>query len=194
MAIKSSGSSLAFSEIEDEFGQNGERSLGDYRISKTIGELASMPLDNGIPQSGQIKFSDFYTKKLNIVVDCHSGDTEARKNAKTDKWNNNEYDMVTNWSVAKPSNTSGKKIIIHVDKIFQSNAGNAPTDCALRTGTWNSVLHFRLILEEKEDVMVQEEKVVMVLMEEVITDQSLIVLVMDKMVVVHWVLNIVEQL
>ena len=138
MAIKSSGSSLAFSEIEDEFGQNGERSLGDYRISKTIGELASMPLDNGIPQSGQIKFSDFYTKKLNIVVDCHSGDTEARKNAKTDKWNNNEYDMVTNWSVAKPSNTSGKKIIIHVDKIFQSNAGNAPTDCALRTGTWNS--------------------------------------------------------
>ena len=138
MAIKSSGSSLAFSEIEDEFGQNGERSLGDYRISKTIGELANMPLDNGIPQSGQIKFSDFYTKKLNIVVDCHSGDTEARKNAKTDKWNNNEYDMVTNWSVAKPNSTNGKKIIIHVDKIFQSDAGNSPTDCALRTGTWNS--------------------------------------------------------
>lgn len=138
MAIKSSGSSLAFSEIEDEFGQNGERSLGDYRISKTIGELASMPLDNGIPQSGQIKFSDFYTKKLNIVVDCHSGDTEVRKNAKTDKWNNNEYDMVTDWTVQKPNSTNGKKIIIHVDKIFQSNAGNAPTDCALRTGTWNS--------------------------------------------------------
>ena len=138
MAIKSSGSSLAFSEIETEFGSNSTRSLGSYRISKTIGELASMPLDTGVPQSGQIKFSDFYSKKLNVVVDCHTGNAETRKNAKIDKWNNDEYDTVTNWTVQKPSNTGGKKIIIHIDKTFGSDAGNSSTDCALRTGSWDS--------------------------------------------------------
>ena len=67
MAIKSSGSSLAFSEIEAEFGANGSRSLGAYRLSQSVGEL-TLPLDTGIPTSGQIKFSDFYSKKLNVVV------------------------------------------------------------------------------------------------------------------------------
>ena len=32
-----------------------------------------MPLDTGIPKSGEIKFSDFYGKKLNIVVKCIGG-------------------------------------------------------------------------------------------------------------------------
>ena len=47
MAIKSSGSSLAFSEIEAEFGANGSRSLGAYRLSQSVGAL-SLPLDTGI--------------------------------------------------------------------------------------------------------------------------------------------------
>ena len=70
MAIKSSGSSLAFSEIEAEFGANGSRSLGAYRLSQSVGAL-SLPLDTGIPTSGQIKFSDFYSKKLNVVDDMY---------------------------------------------------------------------------------------------------------------------------
>ena len=37
MTIKSSGSSLAFSEIEAEFGSNGSRSLGSYRTTQSIG-------------------------------------------------------------------------------------------------------------------------------------------------------------
>ena len=52
MTIKNSGSQLAFSEIENEFGQpdNG-RSLGRYRSSdsefknKNIGQLSNLPLD-----------------------------------------------------------------------------------------------------------------------------------------------------
>ncbi len=63
MAIKSSGTQLSFSEIEAEFGSNGERSLGDYRLTQNIGELSNLPLDTGVPTSGQIKFSDFYNKK-----------------------------------------------------------------------------------------------------------------------------------
>ena len=94
MAIKSSGSSLSFSEIEAEFGSNGTRSLGSYRLSQNIGSLSNLPLDSGIPTSGQIKFSDFYSKRLNIVVDCHSGGREDRIVAKNDKWNNNNLTVV----------------------------------------------------------------------------------------------------
>ena len=78
MTIKNSGSELAFSEIEAEFGQpdNG-RSLGRYRSSdsefknKNIGQLSNLPLDTGIPASGEIRFSQFYGKKLNMVVDYY---------------------------------------------------------------------------------------------------------------------------
>ena len=49
MTIKSSGSSLAFSEIESEFGSNGTRSLGSYRLSQNVGSLSNLPLDSGIP-------------------------------------------------------------------------------------------------------------------------------------------------
>ena len=45
MTIKSSGSSLSFSEIEAEFGANGSRSLGSYRLSQSVGSLYNLPLD-----------------------------------------------------------------------------------------------------------------------------------------------------
>ena len=83
MAIKASGTSLSFSEIRTEFGANvGSTgvSLGRYRNSdsnfrfKNVGSLTDLPLDEGIPKTGQIKVSDFYTKKLNIIVDYDDGD------------------------------------------------------------------------------------------------------------------------
>ena len=61
MTIKSSGTQLSFSEIEAEFGSNSERSLGDYRLTQNVGELSNLPLDSGVPTSGEIKFSDFYS-------------------------------------------------------------------------------------------------------------------------------------
>ena len=63
MTIKSSGTQLSFSEIEAEFGSNSERSLGDYRLTQSVGELSNLPLDSGVPTSGEIKFSDFYNKR-----------------------------------------------------------------------------------------------------------------------------------
>ena len=78
MAVKASGSPLSFSEIETEFGQNSDRDLGEYRVSQTVGGLSNQPLDTGIPQTGAIKFSDFYSKRLNVIIDYHSGSTENR--------------------------------------------------------------------------------------------------------------------
>ena len=77
MAIdKSSGQAISFSDIKNEFGTasktGGGESLGKYRVSQRAGSL-TLPLDTGIPSSGEIKFSDFYGKRLNIVVACGGG-------------------------------------------------------------------------------------------------------------------------
>ena len=79
MTIKSSGNQLSFSEIEAEFGDNPGRSLGQYRRDDPSGNfdnaspsgssLSNLPLDTGVPTSGEIKFSDFYGKQLNMIVD-----------------------------------------------------------------------------------------------------------------------------
>ncbi len=155
MTIKASGGSnnLKFSEIESEFGQNGQRSLGDYRVSETNGSLSNMPLDTGIPQSGQIKFSDFYSKKLNIVVDLHSGSTENRRNARTHKYNasGSNGSSSGNWRVVggfrnRPTDSGeaptggvrGKKVFINVNKTLGSELSSNQTRCALRTGNWES--------------------------------------------------------
>ena len=134
MTIKSSGSSLAFSEIESEFGSNGTRSLGSYRLTQNVGSLSNLPLDSGIPTSGTIKFSDFYSKRLNVVVDCHSGGEETRKSAKNDKWNNNNLTVVGGFRSKKEG---GSKIIINVNKKFCSDKSNT-LHCALKTGSWDS--------------------------------------------------------
>ena len=133
MALQSSGQ-ISFSQIENEFGQNGERSIGDYRTSQSVGELSNLPLDSGIPTSGEIRFSDFYGKRLNIVVDMHSGGDEFRKSAKNDKWNNNNLTVIGGFRSKKES---GSKIIINVNKKFCSDKSNI-VNCALKTGSWDS--------------------------------------------------------
>ena len=155
MTIKASGGSnnLKFSEIESEFGQNTQRSLGDYRVSETNGSLSNMPLDSGVPQSGQIKFSDFYSKKLNIVVDLHSGSSETRRNARTHKYNasGSNGSSSGNWRVVggfrnRPTDSGeaptggvrGKKVFINVNKTLGSNSSSTQTRCALRTGSWEA--------------------------------------------------------
>ena len=134
MTIKSSGSSLSFSEIETEFGANGGRTLGNYRLSQSVGSLSNLPLDSGIPTSGTIKFSDFYGKKLNVIVDCHSGSREDRKSAKNDKWNNNNVTVIGGFRSKKES---GSKIIINVNKKFCSDKSSSQ-NCALKTGSWDA--------------------------------------------------------
>ena len=141
MAVKSSGSPLAFSEIEAEFGQNNDRDLGEYRVSQTVGGLSNQPLDTGIPQSGAIKFSEFYDKRLNVIIDYHSGSTENRPTvAKTryDAAAGTGTHTVIGGFATRPANSGGTKTRIHVNKTIGSSNSNV-NNCAVRTGTgWNS--------------------------------------------------------
>ena len=163
MTIKNSGSELAFSEIEAEFGQpdNG-RSLGRYRNTdsefknKSMGQLSNLPLDTGIPTSGEIKFSQFYGKKLNMVVDYYddtgsSGgeasnvlnrqDDGANTLAATWRYNNlsNRVKVVggyrdrptrtvSGYSLSSSNWQNGKKIFIHVNKQIGSVKSGSDSD------------------------------------------------------------------
>lgn len=142
MAInKTQPQELSFKEdIEKEFGPNTGRTLGNYRLTQNIGQLSNLPLDTGIPTSGEIKFSDFYGKKLNVVVDCFSTDAnnggaiQYRVDARTDKFDQNKVVVVGGFN---PKKISGSKIIIHVNKKFGSADLNNAQICALKTGDFS---------------------------------------------------------
>ena len=139
MTIKSSGSPLAFTEIEAEFGAQSPRSLGSYRHSQTVNGLTFDGIDTGIPSgtsnTDTIRFSDFYGKSLNIVVDCYSGGDEFRISAKNNKWNNNQIVIINPSAVGKKE--EGTKITIRVNKKFGSDKSSV-NNCALKTGTWSN--------------------------------------------------------
>ncbi len=143
MTIPGSQTNMSFKNtIETEFGANPARSLGTYRISQTVHKLSNRPLDTGIPQTGQIAFSHFRGKSLNVVVNLWSvGGTQYHINAKTNKWNNNSVTVIGNFRGKKES---GSKIIIHIDNQFRSQQGQErrgnPDRCAVRTGSWSGIV------------------------------------------------------
>ena len=138
MALTASGT-IKYSEIIAEFGTPSSGGLGEFRLSENVGTLTNLPLDTGVPQSGQIKFSDFYSKRLNQVVDLHSiGNSTTRQNAK-DRWNNGNVHIVGSTKTGKtqPPDTVEDRVIINVNATISSVKGTQ-THCALRTGNWDT--------------------------------------------------------
>ena len=139
MALTASGT-IKYSEIIAEFGTPNNGGLGEFRISEDVGSLQNLPLDVGVPQgTSQIKFSDFYSKRLNQVVDLHSiGNNTTRQDAK-DRWNNGNVHIVgsTKTGKTRPPNTQDDRVIINVNNTIGSAKGTQ-THCALRTGNWDS--------------------------------------------------------
>ena len=142
MALQSSGNPISFQNIIDEFGENDTKSMGEYRVSQTVGALSNQPLDTGIPQTGAIKFSEFYSKRLNVIIDYHTSDANNPVDAKTKYAQANDGttgESEGSWTVIggfrnPPTLTGGTKTRIHVNKTIGSAKGNA-THCAVRTGT-----------------------------------------------------------
>ena len=135
MALQASGQ-ISASDISTEFGQVTNISFGAYRISQSVGSLSNLPLDTGIPQSGPIAFSDFYSKRLNIVVDFHSILENTTRRDARDRYNNNGVTVIGGFK-GKPSSSSGTTVCINVNKTIGSNKNNR-NNVALRTGSWDS--------------------------------------------------------
>jgi len=153
MTIKSSGSTLTFTDIYTEFGLPPERNLGAYRaVSQNVGTLANLPLDAGIPQSGTIKFSDFYSKKLNVVVDFYSSDFansapySTRVNALS-RYKDQKVTIIGGFKKIQnlPLDGNGKRIIVNVNKVIGSATGNR-NYVALKTGNWGTDVKLDLVI------------------------------------------------
>lgn len=118
MTIKSSGP-LSFTEITNEFGVAAPTSLSNY-----------YGLDEGIPSSGQIKFSDFYGKTLNAT---RTLGVSQNVNAYTDFTN---ATIVGYKSVATVISTNqAVKYYITTNGTIGSNSTSST---AFDTGTWPS--------------------------------------------------------
>ena len=142
MALQSSGQ-ISFSNIINEFGQPPGKNLGAYRVSQSVGALSNLGLDNNnslnatIPQSGTIKFSDFYGKKLNIVVNYYSGGTETLPQNGYQRYQANNVRVLGGFR-GRPSNPNGKKVYIHVNKKLRGEREDNVERCTLKTGqSWN---------------------------------------------------------
>lgn len=141
MTIKNSGNPLSYSEIRAEFGNPSENKLGNYRVSQTIGALSNLPLDTGVPQSGPISFSDFYSKQANLVMDMHTvGNEEYDFDVYDNVYEANKYTVVGNTdknTVPKAEWQGGKKVIIHINKEYGSKNATSSNDVAVKTGNIN---------------------------------------------------------
>lgn len=154
MALQGSGE-IRFSQIIAEFGSapnpEGGSSLGGYRISEDYGDMENIPLDTGIPQSGEIRFSDFYSKQLNVVIDYYTGKNERRviaRNRYNNSARNGKVHVVGGYR-GKPSNSGGTRVIIHVNKKLGSEYdGSRGLKCALRTGSWDTDTNLDLWIGE----------------------------------------------
>ena len=118
-------------------------SFGNYRVSETHGDM-TYPLDKkagalsntDIPSNGEIKFSNFYNARLNMIVN-YFGLDETRPETGSSRYNDVNKVLVVGKFKERPSSTSGKKIHIVVNKNIGSD-DTAQTNCALRTGSWDS--------------------------------------------------------
>ena len=162
MALPSSGT-IRFSQIEQEFGQTSSRKFGEYRISKEIGDMTRIPLDEGIGRpeddntENSIRFSQFRGSRLNVIV--HYSANETRAIGGWNKYTNDPSSVTVigpeGAEMPKPQNGRGAKVTLHVSDTLLSNkepgseSGEHRERCALRSGNpeyWDEsvILHMNI--------------------------------------------------
>jgi hypothetical protein len=129
---------------------DGSSRFGNYRVSESFGSLVEVPLDTDagvdlnldIPKSGPIKFSNFYNARLNMAVDYYNGGTEYRPETGRSRYNDTTKVRVIGGFKAKPANPTGKKVILHINKLIGVDEDTKVGDysgqsskCAFRSGS-----------------------------------------------------------
>ena len=151
MTLPASGQ-ISASDIANEFGytHNPETKLGSYRTTNgqgnfpvSFGALQFNSIDaqtgGSVPTSGQIKFSDFYSTKLQTIVNFYGSGRGGSRLVAKDRYNaggSNDVNVVGNYRT-RPNNSSGTKVHIHVNQQIGSEKTRVE-HCALRTGSWDS--------------------------------------------------------
>ncbi len=129
MTVPAAPNYVSFSQIATEFGNTANKNLGGYRVLQSIAGR-DWNLDDGIPSSGTIKFSDFRGKTCNVVVDYSGGETTSVGTAVD---NYSSSGVVVGGLKSLPSSSETKKVY----HIIRRKIGNG-----LNSGSWdgNTVL------------------------------------------------------
>jgi hypothetical protein len=122
MTTPSTGS-ISFSQITAEFGSPSGNNFGSFRVNQTIGDR-SWPLDDGVPTSGSISFSQLRGKTVNVIVD-YSGAAETNINSQSRYTSNG---TVVGGFRGIPNSSQTKKVIHLIRKQLGS----------FDSGTWDS--------------------------------------------------------
>ena len=171
---KTSGDKITFADIVAEFGTpkkivDGEEvktGIGSFRLEggKVIGDL-TLPLDTGIPTSGPIKFSDFYGKQLNQVVDYFDSTNNGpdddipiptnAQNAKS-RWDAGFCTVIGSDVTNKSKSGSSKdtKVIIYVNyDLGGFEQDNDQRMCALTTGNWDENTSLSVVVGSSANIV-----------------------------------------
>ena len=154
MALQSSGSITARDiAIELGYTQGAETKIGDYRLNGGQDfNGVKLPVSEGVPTSGEIKFSDFYDARRTLVVDYHSGSPENFPENAKDRFTSRSK-VVVGGFVGNDNDTSGKKVVIVVNKDISSSKGSV-NNCALKTGTgWSSDTILEVLLGSNGELL-----------------------------------------
>ena len=149
MALQGSGQ-ISLGDVANEFGytDGSQTKLGSYRTTNgqgnfpvSFGTLSFSSIDGSgsVPTSGQIKFSDFYSTRLQQVVNFYGSGRGGNRLIAKDRYNSggsNDVNVVGNYRT-RPNNSSGTKVHIHVNQTIGSEKTRVE-HCALRTGSWDS--------------------------------------------------------
>jgi len=133
--LQSSGQ-ITFTEIFAEFGTPPNNNLGAYRVNQSIAGK-NWVLDTGVPSSGPIKFSDFYGKRLNIVIDSGTGSDEFNATLASYWTNTNKTKTCVGGFKSHQSSlaTQGNKKY-HV--VLRRDYGGATTvNTSVKSGDWS---------------------------------------------------------
>ena len=154
MTLQSSGSITARDiAIELGYTQGAETKIGDYRLNGGQDFTGvKLPVSEGVPTSGEIKFSDFYDARRTLVVDYHSGSPENFPENAKDRFTSRSK-VVVGGFVGNDNDTSGKKVVIVVNKDISSTKGSV-NNCALKTGTgWSSDTVLEVLLGSNGELL-----------------------------------------
>ncbi len=131
--LPSNPNRISARNIKDEFGQKGSTwNIKDYRRSIQRGGV-NWPVDDGIPTSGTIKFSDFHSKQHNIVI-LMSGGTGYRQ---TILGNKSSIDSTAYRGTNSGVRRTSKNIVYIIKTIGSARSDNHRNTCALRTENKN---------------------------------------------------------
>ena len=136
MTLPSSPNKISASQIKSEFGKKPNSNywkISHYRKTITKGEVA-WPVDDGIPTSGTIRFSDFHGKQHNIVI-VLSGDETNRDKILDDNESISSTAFRGTGSTVRKESKNIVYIIRTIGSQKSTKENNERNKCALRTGT-----------------------------------------------------------